>query len=45
MKYAVEVASCGMIYIQSFIKSFQTFRYLILRLLHKTFERLQCWYY
>jgi hypothetical protein len=41
MKYIVEVASCGMIRIQSFMK-FGTGN---IKVLPQQFERLQCWYY
>jgi hypothetical protein len=44
MKYAIEMASGGMIYIPSFMMIGSSIQ-VILRLLPKQFERLQCWHY
>jgi hypothetical protein len=44
MKYTVEMASGGMIYIPSFMKIGSGIQ-LILKVLPQQFERLQCWYY
>jgi hypothetical protein len=44
MKYIDEMASHGMKYIPSFIK-IDSDIYVILRLLPRLSEKLQCWYY
>jgi hypothetical protein len=44
MKYTVEMASGGMIYIPSLMTIGSGIR-VILRILPQQFERLQCWYY
>jgi hypothetical protein len=44
MKYTVEMASDGMIYVPSFMKIGLGLQ-VILRLLPAQSERLQCWYY
>jgi hypothetical protein len=44
MKYTTEIASDGMIYIQSFMKIGLGIQ-VILRVLPRQSERLQCWYY
>jgi hypothetical protein len=44
MKCTVDMASDGMIYIPSFI-SIGSGIQIIIRLLHRQSERLQCWYY
>jgi hypothetical protein len=44
MNYAVEMASDDIIYIPSFMTIGSGIQ-VILRLLPKKFERLQCWYY
>jgi hypothetical protein len=44
MKYSVQMAADGMIYIQSFIINGLGMK-VILRLLSQQLERPQCWYY
>jgi hypothetical protein len=44
MKYAIGIASGGMIYIPSFMTVGSGIKEL-LTLLHQQFERLQCWHY
>jgi hypothetical protein len=43
MKYAVEMASVGLIYIPNFMMNGSDIQ-VILKLLPQQFERLQCWY-
>jgi hypothetical protein len=44
MKYIVDMASAGMIYIPGFMKIGVDFE-AVFRFFHQQFERLQCWYY
>jgi hypothetical protein len=44
VKYTVEMASDGMIYVSSFKKIGSGIQ-VILKLLSRQSERLQCWYY
>jgi hypothetical protein len=44
MKYAVEIASVGMIYVPNFMMNGSDIQ-AILKLLPQKYERLQCWYY
>jgi hypothetical protein len=43
MKYIVDMASAGMIYVPSFMKISLGIQ-IILLLLYQQFQRLQCWY-